>query len=240
MKGAGKRGIRADIIGVGAAVAMAAIVLMAIRGSAFETPSDVIDTITNETVGNGIEGIEGGHNILNEKVARCLELFGNDNRPFLWGYTFYSIAVNLVPRELWPGKPVGFGRLLALEDFESSDNGQAEVLGTSYAAGLAGEGYANGGLLGVVVMSMAFGVVCGFAGKIALVAFRSDNAVHMGVGLLYLQAASGFVRGDMLSAWDTSVYPIVASTVALAIVGRLPLWRRWQNPREEARELTNC
>ena len=226
MKGVGKRGVRADLIGVGAAVVMAAVILLALRGSAFDSPSDVLEAIDDVTVSNGFHGIGGGHDILNEKVGRCLELFGNDGQDYLWGHTFYSIAVNPIPREWWPGKPIGFGRLLALEDFESREYGQAELAGTSFAAGLAGEGYANGGLAGVVVMSIAFGLICGLAGKIALVAFRSDNAIHVGLGLLYLQAATAFVRGDMLSAWGGSIYPIVESTVALAMIGRLLVRRR--------------
>ncbi|MBN2474005.1 MAG: hypothetical protein JXB62_05325 [Pirellulales bacterium] len=215
----GKRKLRIklDTMVLAGVVLTAAMLLLVLRTQKFGSVGDVTSFVRSSPrlVARALIATIGAHSVVREDVGYCLETFG-DKTPYLWGHTPYSIVVNPIPRELWPGKPVGFGNVLAqIKAGESA--GQTRV---SYAAGLAGEGYANGGYAGIVLLSLAVGLLCGKAAKYALIGFTipSYGVLMMSLGLFRVSTA--FVRGDMLSAFTTMVYPLAVLTLVLFLVGR--------------------
>ena len=126
-----------------------------------------------------------------------------DKYEYLNFHTLYSIAVNLMPRAIWSSKPDGVGRIIAYnEGFPKDTN-------VSFAAGYMGEGWINFGLLGMFLFSIFFG---GLSGIFSVLFYKSIEAKSLkGIAycLSFYAASTGFVRGDMLSAWAQSIYPIV-------------------------------
>lgn len=147
------------------------------------------------------------HTQVSEETAFCLKTFGR-REDFLLGHTFYTILVNPVPRELWPNKPMGFGRLLVLIRQGKYKSHGATSEGISFAAGLAGEGYANGGYLGIVLLSVIVGCLCGKAAKCAAIALFAPSFPVVVLGLVSYRVSAGFVRGDVLNSWVATVYPL--------------------------------
>ncbi len=198
---------------------LSASVLLSIRGRVFDSPGDVVDLIRSgemDLESEALGAVGTSHTLVQDYVGFSLTTFG-ESEPFLWFHTPYTILVNPIPREIWPSKPLSFGATL-LELQGSS----YEESGVSFAAGLAGEGYANGGHLGIVVLSVVVGFMCGKAAKYALVAFRLQSYASILVGILLFKFSTSFVRGDMLSAWTQNVYPLVMLVIAIAVFN---LWR---------------
>ncbi|MFU8851389.1 hypothetical protein ACNAW0_10455 [Micromonospora sp. SL1-18] len=81
------------------------------------------------------------------EFARVLELNDLGGFPKGWGHTFWASLVALIPRGMWPGKPVGFGtEIVAYVRPELVDTGH------SSAVLFHGEWVFNFGLLGLVAM----------------------------------------------------------------------------------------
>jgi hypothetical protein len=205
-----------------AVVLLGAMTLLALRGTRFDSPQELADHLQGNlerTLTEGETSLLSSHMIVADDIGFCLRTYGV-RRDFLGPHTVYSIAVNPMPRELWPGKPDGFGKLLAEEEGFSDDSG------VSLAAGLAGEGWANAGVLGIAGLAVLFGAVCGLAARAAVSALLSGSFAHEVLGIQLWFLATLFVRGDMLSAWTTTLYPLLVSSALLMILGRLrPLLR---------------
>lgn len=184
------------------------ISLLVVRGGSFATSQDAIEAID---LGNWEKYEEVGteaHSIVFEYVEEVVSTYG-ENKDYLFFHTPFSILVNPVPRELWPEKPYGFGKILAM------DVGATEESAVSFAAGIAGEGFANGGWIGIVLLSGSVGALCGFFSKFAFVLFQSPSIAHIVLAFEAWLAAQYFVRGDMLSAWGQAVYPLVLTICSL-------------------------
>lgn len=178
-------------------------ILSIIRGQSYNSLSDLLNALSSfssEDVHEGRKQMVGGGNISDE-IKFCLNYYGQST-PFITLHTPWSMFINFIPRELWSTKPVGFGKLLAESKGFHPDNP------TSLAAGLAGEGYANGGWLGIVCLSLFIGVICGAASGLAFGMFLHGGNIHLILALTLMNFSTGFVRGDMLSAWGR-VYPII-------------------------------
>jgi len=148
------------------------------------------------------------HTQVAEETAFCLRTFGK-REGFLLGHTFYAILVNPVARELSPNKPMGFGRILVLIRQRRYNSCGATAEGMSFAAGLAGEGYANGGYLGIVLLSVIAGCLCGKAAKCTAIALCTPSLPVLALGLVSYRVSAGFVRGDVLNSWAATVYPLL-------------------------------
>ena len=138
-------------------------------------------------------------------------------------YTLYAIAVNPIPRFLYVGKPVGFGIFLTEAKFGTGDFSikHLEALNTGFAVGVAGEGWANGGLIGLLFYSVIFGFYSGFFSRLFSVYIKSQaNFVALVFALLFFQASSSFIRGDLQSGVTQGIYPIVIMFFVIKIFFR--------------------
>ena len=89
-----------------------------------------------------------------ERFAELLYMASQGNISYNYGQSFLASLVSMVPRQLWSGKPVGFGADLAtLFDPELAGTGQSE------AALLFGEWLFAFGVLGLVAMVPLTGYV---------------------------------------------------------------------------------
>ena len=190
--------IRKGFLAVGVVGLSLGILLTILRSSSYDDFAELSSRVKNLSVSEyrneGVAGFSQDARTT-EMIAFCFEYYGRKS-PFLYGHTPWCIAVNLIPREFWPNKPVGFGKLLA------DDNGYDPDSPVALAAGLAGEGWANGGLAGIVGLSLVIGVICGIASGLGYGMLQYGGRVHIVCGVLFLQFASFFVRGCMLSAWS--------------------------------------
>ncbi|KPK44574.1 MAG: hypothetical protein AMK72_11930 [Planctomycetes bacterium SM23_25] len=214
---------RLDLIAVLAVAVLGGMLLLMIRGKRFRSLEDMVDYVLGnpQVVSTKLFEKTGEHHlIVSESVGYCLQNFGR-RQEFLWLHTPYSILVNPIPRELWPGKPLAFGRALAQIWRDEFGVPGVPVVGPSYAAGLAGEGYANGGWAGVVLLSAVVGYLCGKAAKYALIGLFTPSYPIVMVGLALFRFSIVFVRGDMLSAWTMTVYPLVVLVFGLALADRI-------------------
>jgi hypothetical protein len=187
-----------------------AMFLHVIRGTTFEDISQVVDVAETGRQGMPdrlVSAAGHAHTMISEDTAFCFRTFGR-TVDFLFGHTIYAILVNPIPREMWPQKPIGFGRILG--QIKQGDYGRssAQAHGWSVAAGLAGEGYANGGYLGIPLLSLAIGYLCGKAAKAAMTGFWVSSYPILLVSLGLYRFSSMFVRGDVLSAWTATAYPL--------------------------------
>ena len=74
---------------------------------------------------------------------------------YLYGETYLIELVNPIPRFLWAEKPMGFGVTYARWRGYDTLAG-----GPNLSPGILGEMYANFGLAGIVLVSLAGGVLC--------------------------------------------------------------------------------
>ena len=127
---------------------------------------------------------------------------------YLWFRSLWAIAVLPVPRSVWPQKPYGFGRVLFHPASIDADQNTGSTAWCAVAAGLAGEGWANGGFIGLVTLSALFGVLCGAATKVFTAGITSGSNVHLCLAFMARTLACGFVRGDLLAAWVAYAVPL--------------------------------
>ncbi len=124
---------------------------------------------------------------------------------FTWGGSIYNIATNFIPRELWGGKPVGFGKFVASEMY-----GAPEIV--SYASTIVGEAYANGSWVGICVILAGLG----FVGRMAYNSVEHGRHGVLSVAFYVVLVWPFFfiVRGDMLSA----VFPVVSTYTCMLVL----------------------
>lgn len=194
------------------------VVLLNIRGGSYNNVDDLFNATQEVTVFSALEKTEDAHSIVFFYTDYVLNHYG-ESKDFLGFHTFYAIAVNLIPRSLWEGKPNGFGRILAIDQGAPSDTS------ISFAAGIAGEGYANLGWPGILFLGLFIGGVSGGYAKIFEVLSKSNYISCLAIAFLNLQASFSFVRGDMLSAWAASLYRIIAIIFILIIIKEISRFR---------------
>lgn len=163
---------------------------------------------------NSVEG-----DLLLTDYEKCIRLFGSqvDFLPFY--YTLKAIIFNPIPRSIWKDKPVGFG--VALTEVKNGGKNFSPQYLSEYkwsnAAGIAGEGYANGGVFGVILYSFLLGLYAGVLSKIVEVFLWSDNYISLLISLLSFLATLLIIRGDILSGITQGLYPILFFIFILAI-----------------------
>ena len=132
--------------------------------------------------------------------------------------TLWSLVTNPIPRSIWYDKPITFGRYLAAQKSGNKTPSTASLIkdyNTSFAVGICGEGWANGGLIGVVVYSILLGIYSGVLISLSRKFIRYSKYTSIAFALLCYKAASGFIRGDILSGITQNFYPIVLFIVLL-------------------------
>jgi len=140
----------------------------------------------------------------NEFVGKAVATLMDGHAPFAYGTTFSDAALALVPRFLWPGKPVYAGS----SDVVSRYTGMFVNETTTFASGYVMEFYINFGTASVVIGFVLLGVlmrICDFMSAQHL--FRGD---WQSSALWYLAAFAFTETLDMIPA-------IVASSAATVI-----------------------
>lgn len=191
-----------------------AIVLTHVRGQAgtLDRLQQAVAAVLDEGAMVAARSSAGAGNV-SDNIAFSLSYYG-ESKQFLHFYSLWAVVCNIVPRELWPDKPVGFGKVLAEARGFRPENP------TSLAAGLAGEGYANGGWAGIVLLSLLAGAVSGFSSGVAYGGFEHGGRAHIVLSLALLVFSRLFVRGDILSAW-VYMYSVIGLGVLVRTVAML-------------------
>jgi hypothetical protein len=151
--------------------------------------------------------------------GRLLVLSQAGRLPLAWGSTFWTSVVGLVPRSIFPTKPIGFGAVLV--PYLSPQN-----LGTNHsdAALFQGEWLFNFGLLGLLIMIPFVGW---FVGRIdRWLTVLNSHPVLERRHLMALVAATILATGLVDLAWVGSFTFVVRSGASLATIGVLYLITR--------------
>lgn len=140
-----------------------------------------------------------------------------------FGHQLLGPLLFFVPRNLWPGKPVGSGEYIS------------EAVGLSFgniSASFLTEGYVNFGLIGVYLFSTILGILVARLDSNFWSAPVTKRSILMRARYLYSIPAIFFMmRGDLLSAFSSFVgimlavelvYLVVKSHVRLQRVGDSP------------------
>jgi hypothetical protein len=129
--------------------------------------------------------------------------------PYLGLEVPFVALVHPIPRALWHGKPEGLS--LSIEETLGEEGG-VTTLSTTFI----GEAYLAGGLLGVVIAALFFGILTGWWGRLTL-------AVSSELGLLIY--ASGFfataISMRSLFVLSTAALPTFAALALTALFRRL-------------------
>lgn len=192
------------------------LILTSIRSIKFKSLDDVKSVLTLVDLSSSAEEFrdrEGNLMITDTKL--CFDKFGGDVEFLPVYYTAGSIAISWFPRALWQDKPVSFGLVI-----NSLKNGKKNLLdrpdklyypgAIDWAAGVAGEGWANGGLLGLILYSILFGGISGKCAKLYYLLMRNDNnyiAIMLALGLY--QMTYCFIRGSLQSTLTPSFYSLI-------------------------------
>ena len=195
------------------------LILTVIRDIDFEDIRQVHEAVSEIKLGEASNKYdEGEGELILSDVQFCIENFGT-TVPFLSPfYTLKTIIFAPIPRVLWPSKPVSFGYVLN----EVKLGGRSldpQVLNypgaVGWAAGYAGEGWANGGLFGITFYSILFGILSGICAKMYYILFSMNTPISILIAMLFFYISVGSQRGDMLSAWALTVYPLLIITFIL-------------------------
>jgi len=100
----------------------------------------------------------------------------------------------------------------------------AEEYDISFAMGVAGEGWMQGGWISMIYLSSFFGLLAGFWANMTKFCFQKKNYFYAIVGLMTLNALMLLNRGDMLSAFTQGTYPILFFFIIAFILN--PLLKR--------------
>ncbi len=138
-----------------------------------------------------------------------------DMRPYYYGETYAAVFVALIPRSFWPNKPTGLGAPLGVMykfgEFEFSPDAWLDANMFSLSPGLVGEAYANGGFLGVALVSWLVGVAIFLFDKTVLSRPIGPES------LPYLGLVSFFFlvfRGDFYAAMNFPLFLFVGMWLA--------------------------
>jgi len=122
------------------------------------------------------------------RFAELLHLEVDGRIDHTWFHTFFAAAVAMVPRQVWPTKPVGFGAELA--DFFRPD---LIGRGHSEAALFHGEWVFSFGLMGLLAMVVAVGFLVRWLDSAALASSRISGLTRLDllkIAALLILAAS--------------------------------------------------
>ncbi len=151
---------------------------------------------------------------------KAYESFGNtiDFLPIY--YTASAVILNPIPRFMWQEKPVGVGRILAVTRNGQKDYTTKELLEipSSFAIGICGEGWVNGGIFGVVLYSILLGLIAGMYTSMYYTFLMRNTYMSLMIALLCYRAASSFIRGDILSGITSTTYPLIFVVILLTFV----------------------
>jgi len=214
---------RLDMVALCTLAVCGGMLLHVIRETTFENISQVVEVVgqDKQAMPDRLFSAAGrSHSMVSEDTAFCMRTFGR-SEDFLPGHSLYTIVVNPIPREMWPAKPIAFGRILGQIRQRLYGSPRATAQGWSIAAGLAGEGYANGGYFGIILLCLLIGYLCGKGAKAAMTGFFMPSYPILIISLGLYKFSSTFVRGDVHSAWTQTVYPLLMLSFAFMTWARI-------------------
>lgn len=141
------------------------------------------------------------------QLARTLDYFPA-RAGFLDGYSFYGVVANPIPRALWPGKPIGVGKLASI----LYDGNPHNSIGLS----LPGELYANFGYVGSLLGMFLFGLVA--AGIYAWYMRQRGDPAALVIYLMALSCLVTEIRGDILDATAPLLFSLLPTVACFGIV----------------------
>jgi hypothetical protein len=144
------------------------------------------------------------------QFRRTLEFFPR-RANYLWGYSFYGIVVNPIPRVFWEGKPIGVGKLTSIL-YDGNPH-------SSIALSLPGELYANFGMLGALLGMFSSGLLAGGIHRWYL--RRRGDVGALVVYVLVLSYTVWEIRGDILDATMPFFYYILPVSACLALISTM-------------------
>lgn len=150
----------------------------------------------------------------NALVGKAIDYVGNQSENYAHGSTFSDALLQLVPRIIWPSKPIygGSGDLVA------SYTGMEFAEGTSVGIGQVMEFYINFSTLGVVVGFLIFGTAIGFIDRHC--AARLTQGDWKGFVLWYVPGlgfinATGSVDETIGAIWVNFIFCIIINQFIL-------------------------
>lgn len=195
-----------------AVVMMSFLALSSIRNKQIDNLEMLQNTISEMSISESQNDYNTAEeDLLLTDYQKCIETFGSSVDFLPLFYTLKAVVFNPIPRSLWKDKPVGFG--VALTEVKvGGQNFDPEYLAKykwSNAAGIAGEGWANQGIFGLILYSFLMGVYAGVLTKLVDTFLLSDNYVSLLTALLCFLACLLTIRGDILSGITQGFYPLL-------------------------------
>ena len=133
-----------------------------------------------------------------------------DNRPYLLGKTYFLLFPLLVPRFVWPDKPIGHAATIDLTLYYGIQSDR-EKIRTSIGVGFLAEAYANFGLTGVLALSALIGwglrLIDRFGRGAPALSFR-------GLMLVVFLAFSVYLESALVEV----IVPLLHMTFVIAVV----------------------
>lgn len=143
------------------------------------------------TYGESLDGIGSVVNPLKQFATLLQDV---DSIDLTWGHTFYAAIVQLIPSEIWPGKPDGFGLILA-----EMYNPEIASLGVTYVALIHGEFIFNFHIWGIIIFIFAIGFALNVIDKI--IQRNISKGIDNRVALLAFTAAALTIGGVTDVTW---------------------------------------
>ena len=211
------RGKVKEYVTIGCFSAFLILTLTVIRNIDFDEIEDVYSTVSELNMGDASDSYSQGEGeMLLEDVQRCYTEFGNRVDFLSPFYTLETLVLAPVPRVLMPQKKVSFGYVFNEVKMGGTNLDHPENLfyhgAVGWAAGLAGEGWANGGLFGVVFYALLFGIYSGFCAKMYYHLLTYATPLALLFSLLFFQMSFSFIRGDLLAGYVQGLYPLLILT----------------------------
>jgi hypothetical protein len=160
----------------------------------------------------------------NYLVGASVEMLSSGARDYARGETVLQAIISIIPRALWPGKPVYAGS----GDIVSVYTGISFAAGTSVGVGQVMEFYINFGTLGVFFGFLLLGSLVGMFDAWAAERLWEGNWMQFG---MFFLAGLGFIQagGSLVEVIST----VGAGMLAAFLVNRhvIPAFSRHEQPR---------
>lgn len=165
-----------------------------------------VDDLTNRTEYFSYQGSLGTfaeeEDLMLRDMKLCFDTFGNRVDFLPISYTFNLFIYAPIPRAIMPDKPVSFGLIInAIKNGQNSFELDRIVYpgNIDWAAGIAGEGWANGGIAGIVFYSILLGMFSGISSRLYYRMIGLNNYVAVLFALLFFVLSFCFIRGSIFT-----------------------------------------
>ncbi len=138
-----------------------------------------------------------------------------DRQPYLWGETYRDVPGQLVPRFLWPDKPLAHVSTYRLAVYYGLQT-EEDTRGTTIGFGLLTEAYSNFGYAGLAVLGICFGALA----RIVETKAAGNSLLTYGGLLTVVLMAWSFQTEFTLSIWLGSLLQAVVAVLGISMFVR--------------------